>query len=132
MRRFVGLLLAATTLMTGAVNARTYDLVIDRQKVEVEPGRKDMAITLNGGITGPVLRFTEGETATIRVTNNLNETTSIHWHCLLVPGSKDGSPGFNGFAGIKPGETYTYTFNLRQTGTYWYHAHSATQEQAGT
>ena len=131
MRRFVGLLLAATTLMTGAVSARTYDLVIDRQKVEVEPGRKDMAITLNGGITGPVLRFTEGEMATIRVTNHLKETTSIHWHGLLVPGSKDGSPGFNGFAGIKPGETYTYTFNLRQTGTYWYHAHSATQEQAG-
>ena len=131
MRRFVGLLLAATTLMTDAVSARTYDLVIDRQKVEVEPGRKDMAITLNGGITGPVLRFTEGEMATIRVTNHLKETTSIHWHGLLVPGSKDGSPGFNGFAGIKPGETYTYTFNLRQTGTYWYHAHSATQEQAG-
>ena len=131
MRRFVGLLLAATTLMTAAVSARTYDLVIDRQKVEVEPGRKDMAITLNGGITGPVLRFTEGEMATIRVTNHLKETTSIHWHGLLVPGSKDGSPGFNGFAGIKPGETYTYTFNLRQTGTYWYHAHSATQEQAG-
>ena len=131
MRRFVGLLLAAITLTTGAVSARTYDLVIDRQKVEVEPGRKDMAITLNGGITGPVLRFTEGETATIRVTNHLKETTSIHWHGLLVPGSKDGSPGFNGFAGIKPGKTYTYTFNLRQTGTYWYHAHSATQEQAG-
>lgn len=130
MRRFVVLLLAATT-MAGAASARTYDLVIDRQKVEVEPGRKDMAITLNGGVTGPVLRFTEGETATIRVTNHLKETTSIHWHGLLVPGGKDGSPGFNGFAGIKPGETYTYTFNLRQAGTYWYHAHSATQEQAG-
>ena len=131
MRRFAVLLLTATILGTGAASARSYDLVIDRQKVEVEPGRKDMAITLNGGITGPVLHFTEGETATIRVTNHLKETTSIHWHGLLVPGGKDGSPGFNGFAGIKPGETYTYTFNLRQTGTYWYHAHSATQEQAG-
>ena len=131
MRRFAVLLLAATILGAGAASARTYDLVIDRQKVEVEPGRKDIAITLNGGITGPALHFTEGETATIRVTNHLKETTSIHWHGLLVPGGKDGSPGFNGFAGIKPGETYTYTFDLRQTGTYWYHAHSATQEQAG-
>ena len=131
MRLLAVLLLSATTLGSGAAGARTYDLVVDRQKVEVEPGRKDMAITLNGGITGPVLRFTEGETATIRVTNHLKETTSIHWHGLLVAGGKDGSPGFNGFAGIKPGETYTYTFNLRQTGTYWYHAHSATQEQAG-
>lgn len=131
MRRTAIFLLATTVLFAGTAEARTYDLVLDRQKVEVEPGRKDMAITVNGGITAPVLRFTDGETATIRVTNHLKETTSIHWHGLLVPGSKDGAPGFNGFAGIKPGETYTYTFNLRQTGTYWYHAHSATQEQEG-
>lgn len=131
MRRTAIFLLATTVLFAGTAQARTYDLVLDRQKVEVEPGRKDMAITVNGGITAPVLRFTDGETATIRVTNHLKETTSIHWHGLLVPGSKDGAPGFNGFAGIKPGETYTYTFNLRQTGTYWYHAHSATQEQEG-
>ena len=131
MRRTAVFLLATTILFAGTAEARTYDLVLDRQKVEVEPGRKDMAITVNGGITAPVLRFTDGETATIRVTNHLKETTSIHWHGLLVPGSKDGAPGFNGFAGIKPGETYTYTFNLRQTGTYWYHAHSATQEQEG-
>lgn len=131
MRRTAISLLATTVLLSGAAQARTYDLVLDRQKVEVEPGRKDMGITVNGAITAPILRFTDGETATIRVTNHLKETTSIHWHGLLVPGSKDGAPGFNGFAGIKPGETYTYTFKLRQTGTYWYHAHSATQEQEG-
>lgn len=131
MRRIASFLLAATSLFAGAAQARTYDLVIERQRVEVEPGRKDMAITVNGGLTAPVLRFTDGETATIRVTNRLKETTSIHWHGLLVPGSRDGAPGFNGFTGIKPGETYTYNFTLRQTGTYWYHAHSATQEQEG-
>ena len=124
-------LLATTAFAATSAQARTYDLVIDRAKIEVEPGRKDMAVTINGGVAAPVLRFIDGETATIRVTNRLKEATSIHWHGLLVPGSKDGAPGFNGFVGIKPGETYTYTFNLRQTGTYWYHAHSATQEQAG-
>ncbi len=43
----------------------------------------------------------------------------------------DGVPGFSGYPGIAPGETFTYRFELRQNGTYWYHAHSGTQEQDG-
>lgn len=127
-------LLAALTLTTaivGVADARNYDLVIDRQKMEIEPGRKEWAITLNGSVPGPVLRFTDGEQATIRVTNHLKETAAIHWHGLLIKAAEDGAPGFNGFMGVKPGATYTYSFKLRQSGTYWYHAHSATQEQAG-
>jgi CopA family copper-resistance protein len=111
--------------------AATHDLVIERIKLAVEPGRPSTVIAINGSVPGPVLHFTEGQTETIRVTNKLAETTSIHWHGLLVPPPKDGAPGFNAFAGIKPGETFTYTFPIRQNGTYWYHAHSATQEQAG-
>lgn len=123
---FLVLLAAATS-----VQARTYDLTIERQVREVEPGRKASVITLNGGVPGPVLRFTEGETGIVRITNKLAEKTSIHWHGLLIPGVNDGSPGFNGFTGIEPGATFTATLPLRQSGTYWYHAHSATQEQAG-
>ncbi len=111
--------------------AATHDLVIERLKLPVEPGRLADVIAINGSVPGPVLHFTEGETETVRVTNRLAETTSIHWHGLLVPPPKDGAPGFNAFAGIKPGETFTYSFPIRQNGTYWYHAHSATQEQAG-
>ncbi|WP_176473160.1 multicopper oxidase domain-containing protein [Sphingomonas lenta] len=118
-------------LASGVAEARTYDLVIERQRLEVEPGRRDNVITVNGSLPGPVLRFTEGERATIRVTNRMKERTAIHWHGLLLPGDQDGAPGFNGFPGIDPGQTFTYTFDLRQTGTYWYHAHSATQEQIG-
>jgi CopA family copper-resistance protein len=111
--------------------AATHELVIERLKLAVEPGQPTTVIAINGSVPGPVLHFTEGETETVRVTNRLAETTSIHWHGLLVPPPKDGAPGFNAFAGIKPGETFTYTFPIRQNGTYWYHAHSATQEQAG-
>ena len=111
--------------------AATHDLVIERIKLAVEPGRPSTVIAINGSVPGPVLHFTEGETETVRVTNRLAESTSIHWHGLLVPPPKDGAPGFNAFAGIKPGETFTYSFPIRQNGTYWYHAHSATQEQAG-
>jgi FtsP/CotA-like multicopper oxidase with cupredoxin domain len=109
---------------------REYNLTIDRQDVRItgQPLRK---ITLNGTIPGPVLRFKEGDEAVIHVTNKLREDTSIHWHGLILPGNMDGIPGFNGFKAIRPGQTFTYRFPIRQAGTYWYHSHTTTQEQDG-
>ena len=72
----------------------------------------------------------EGKTAHIRVHNHLDESTSIHWHGILLPFNMDGVPGIS-YAGIAPGETFAYTFKLRQSGTYWYHSHSGFQEQLG-
>jgi FtsP/CotA-like multicopper oxidase with cupredoxin domain len=108
----------------------SYDLEIARRQVNIT-GEPQSAITINGQIPGPVLRFREGETATVRVTNRMQQTTSVHWHGILLDAEQHAVPGFNGFKGIAPGETYTYQFPLRQNGTYWYHAHSATQEQSG-
>jgi CopA family copper-resistance protein len=85
---------------------------------------------VNGSLPAPTLHFTEGDTVTIRVTNRLNEPTSIHWHGLLVPFAMDGVPGIS-FAGIAPGATFTYQFLVQQSGTYWYHSHSGFQEQTG-
>lgn len=107
-----------------------YSLVIERRPVNIT-GQSIEKITVNGGIPAPTLRFKAGDEAVIRVTNRLGGNSSIHWHGLLLPGEMDGVPGFNGFPGIRPGETFTYRFPLRQTGTYWYHAHSAGQEQDG-
>src|SRR5690606_11764268 len=56
--------------------------------------------------------------------------TSIHWHGILLPANMDGVPGIS-FNGIGRGETYRYHFDVRQSGTYWYHSHSAFHEQAG-
>lgn len=125
----LGLLLPA--LAPPPALAGTYDLVVERARLQVVPGRTDNVIAINGSVPGPTLRFKEGEDAVVRVTNKLASTTSIHWHGLLVDGAYDGAPGFNGFAGIAPGETYTYRIRIRQSGTYWYHAHSGGQEQAG-
>jgi CopA family copper-resistance protein len=111
--------------------AATYELVVEQTNRMIVPGRSDKVITINGTVPGPVLRFREGEEAVVRVTNKLDATTSIHWHGLLVDGAYDGAPGFNGFNGIAPGTTYTYRIRIRQSGTYWYHAHSGGQEQAG-
>jgi L-ascorbate oxidase len=85
---------------------------------------------IGGSVPGPVLRLQEGQEAVLRVTNNLDEDTSLHWHGLLVPYDQDGVPGFS-YEGIPAGETFTYRFDVRQAGTYWYHSHSGTQEQEG-
>lgn len=110
--------------------AANYHLDIAKETVNIT-GIPTKKITVNGTIPGPVLRFKEGEQVTITVTNHMTEDTSVHWHGLLLPGEMDGVPGFNGFPGIKANETFTYHFNIRQSGTYWYHAHSIGQEQDG-
>ena len=106
-----------------------YQLTIGDAPLEVA-GRTATATGINGTVPGPLLRFTEGHTAILDVSNALEESTSIHWHGLLLPTGMDGVPGLS-FDGIDPGETFRYEFELRQTGTYWYHSHSGLQEQTG-
>ncbi|PZT90104.1 MAG: copper resistance system multicopper oxidase [Citromicrobium sp.] len=93
-------------------------------------GRSGHAIAVNGTVPGPLLRLREGQDLRIDVTNTLDEDSSIHWHGLLLPFQFDGVPGVS-FPGIAPGETFTYEFPVRQSGTYWWHSHSGLQEQAG-
>lgn len=93
-------------------------------------GRTAPAITINRTIPGPVIRLKEGQDVTLRVTNQLKEVTSIHWHGILLPPEMDGVPGVS-FAGIEPGTTFTYRFPVKQSGTYWYHSHSGGQELLG-
>ncbi|MEO8223775.1 MAG: copper resistance system multicopper oxidase [Gammaproteobacteria bacterium] len=106
-----------------------FDLRIGESRVNIT-GRERLATVVNGSLPAPVLRWREGDTVTIRVTNTLDEPTSIHWHGMLVPSGMDGVPGLS-FRGIVPGETFTYRFPVRQSGTYWYHSHSGMQEQTG-
>ena len=122
------LLVAGSAVVAADV---TVDLVTKRERLEVNPGQRDTVVTVNGTVPGPVLRFREGDTVTVNLKNELPEMTAIHWHGLLIPGHHDGAPGFNGFEGVAAGETYTYKFTLRQSGTYWYHSHASLQEQAG-
>lgn len=93
-------------------------------------GRARTATAVNSSVPAPILRFREGDTVTLNVTNRLNEPTSIHWHGLRLPNIMDGVPGLT-FKGIMPGETFTYRFPIIQSGTYWYHSHSGMQEQTG-
>ncbi len=116
----------------GEINSKqsnVIDLTIERTPFVVD-GKTGSAVTINGTVPGPLLRFREGEDVTIRVTNKLQEATSIHWHGVLLPPEMDGVPGVS-FFGIKPGETFTYRFPIKQSGTYWYHSHSGGQELEG-
>ena len=106
-----------------------FDLAIGATPVNFT-GRTAIAITANGSLPAPTLRWREGDTVTLRVANHLREDTSMHWHGILLPANMDGVPGFS-FHGIPPGETFVYRFNVRQAGTYWYHAHSSLQEARG-
>ncbi|MCU0733611.1 MAG: copper resistance system multicopper oxidase [Hyphomonas sp.] len=111
------------------VSGNAFDLTIGHSAVEIG-GRSGHAITINGTLPGPLIRFREGEKVTLKVNNTLDEDTSIHWHGLLVPFHMDGVPGVS-FPGIKPKSTFTYEFAVPQSGTYWYHSHSGLQEQLG-
>ncbi len=83
---------------------------------------------INGSLPGPVLHWREGDVLTLRVTNRLDVSTSIHWHGVIVPTDMDGVPGIS-YPGIAPGETFVYRFPVRQSGTFWYHSHTRFQEQ---
>ncbi len=106
-----------------------FDLTIDSMSVDFT-GKRRTAMAINGSIPGPLLRWREGDTVTLRVRNRLPHDTSIHWHGILLPANMDGVPGFS-FAGIAPDGMYEYRFKVKQSGTYWYHSHSAFQEQLG-
>ncbi|GAB3374070.1 copper resistance system multicopper oxidase [Lysobacter rhizosphaerae] len=112
-----------------------FDLVIGETPANFT-GHTRTAIAVNGSIPAPLLRWKEGTTVNLRVTNALpagsvhGHEASIHWHGILLPANMDGVPGLS-FGGIHRGETYHYRFTVRQGGTYWYHSHSGYQEQAG-
>lgn len=93
-------------------------------------GSPAVATAINGSVPAPILRWREGDRVTLRVTNRLPESSSIHWHGIILPFRMDGVPGIS-FDGIAPGQTFTYQFKVGQTGTYWYHSHSGFQEQTG-
>ncbi|HSM05308.1 MAG TPA: copper resistance system multicopper oxidase [Longimicrobiales bacterium] len=110
-------------------SAGPVEIIVGETEIAID-GRRGTAVTMNGTVPGPLLRFREGDEAVIHVTNELDEDTSIHWHGLILPNAMDGVPKVN-FRGIPPGETFTYRYPIRQYGTYWYHSHSGLQEQLG-
>jgi CopA family copper-resistance protein len=122
-------LLAAGQEKQGILRGTEFDLEIAPTSVNFT-GSPQVATAVNGQVPAPALYWREGDTVTLRVTNRLPMTSSIHWHGILVPAEMDGVPGIS-FTGIPPGQTFVYRFQVKQSGTYWYHSHSEFQEQSG-
>jgi CopA family copper-resistance protein len=113
------------TTLTG----KNFELTIDSLPVNFT-GHHSVATSVNGSVPGPILRWREGDTVNVAVTNRLKVPTSIHWHAIRLPADMDGVPGLS-FPGIAPGKTFIYRIPVVQSGTYWYHSHSRFQEQTG-
>jgi CopA family copper-resistance protein len=127
---FTSVLLTPALLTPVLCQAGEYQLDIRREPVNIT-GESVEKITVNHTFPAPTLWWTEGEEVVVHVTNHMDESSSVHWHGILLPGYMDGVKNFNTYPGIEPGQTFTYRFTVRQSGTYWYHSHTKGQEQDG-
>jgi FtsP/CotA-like multicopper oxidase with cupredoxin domain len=126
----VVLIICAFLLMSRYASAeeRQFTLVASTTAWQVAPGRTVSAYTYNGTIPGPVLRGAVGDTFRVTLVNSLPVATTIHWHGLPVPNGMDGVPGLTSPI-IRPGESFTYVFEVWAAGTYWYHPHADSSAQ---
>lgn len=108
---------------------RVVHLVVGYKMVHFA-GKLRKAIAVNNQIPAPTLHFKQGDQVSIHVHNQLDKGTAIHWHGMIVPWQMDGVEGVTQ-KGIPQGSVFHYRFRLRQSGTYWYHAHAGLQEQEG-
>ncbi|HET9661719.1 MAG TPA: multicopper oxidase domain-containing protein [Thermomicrobiales bacterium] len=106
-------------------DVKVFELTCEVVEWEYNVGQTVEAWTYNGVVPGPEIRVTEGDKCRFHVTNKLPQSTAIHWHGLYVPNDQDGVP-FMTQPPIKPGETYTYEFTIKDgnAGSHMYHSHS--------
>lgn len=111
-------------------DVRVFHLTASEIDWEVAPGQIEKALAYNGTVPGPTMRMVEGQRNRIHVTNELSESTVVHWHGQMVPNDQDGV-AFITQEPIKPGETFTYEFVARPMGSHMYHSHHNAAEQVG-
>ncbi|MGI8871881.1 MAG: multicopper oxidase family protein [Candidatus Limnocylindria bacterium] len=107
---------------------KVYDFTISVIEWNILPHERVMAYAVNGQVPGPRIRVTEGDRVRFNVTNRLPESTTIHWHGLVVPNAMDGPAGITQ-APIAPGASFTYEFTVQQAGTFFYHSHDHADRQ---
>jgi FtsP/CotA-like multicopper oxidase with cupredoxin domain len=120
----------ATRDLEGSIvdGIRTFELTARPVRWEYRAGQSVAVWAYDGQVPGPTLHMREGERVRVKVTNDLPEGTTVHWHGVDVPSSEDGVPGVTQ-APIEPGETYTYEFTAKPSGTRWYHTHGKRSDE---
>jgi len=104
-------------------DVKVFHLVAEPIRREFAPGFWVNCWGYNGSSPGPTIEAVEGDRVRILVTNKLNESTTVHWHGIILPNGMDGVAGLTQKA-IPPGDTFKYEFTLKQNGTFMYHPHS--------
>ncbi len=101
---------------------KLYELTAQEIQWEVEPGVFKDAMAYNGQVPGPEIRVQLGDRVRIIFHNELPESSAIHYHGLIVPNDQDGVPGLTQPL-VGPGESYTYEFDIVNSGSHMYHSH---------
>ncbi len=111
-------------------DVKVFKITCDVVEWEYQAGKTVEAWTYNGTVPGPEIRVTEGDKIRVEFTNNLPESTAVHWHGLYVPNNMDGVPYITQ-PPIKPGTTFTYEFQIKEgnAGSHMYHSHHNSAEQ---
>lgn len=109
---------------------KTYDLTAGRVRWNILPDQLVVAWAYNGQVPGPLIRVTEGDRLRINFRNDLPEPTTVHWHGLPVPYQMDGVPEISQPA-VPPGGAFTYEFEAKPAGTFFYHSHVNEAKQIG-
>ncbi len=109
---------------------KVFDLTTEIIRWNILPDRQVLAYAVNRQVPGPRIRVTEGDRVRMIVTNRLPDPTTIHWHGLTLPNGMDGAADVTQ-APIAPGASFTYEFTIEQSGSYFYHSHTAPDRQQG-
>ncbi|MDQ2840914.1 MAG: DUF4396 domain-containing protein [Acidobacteriota bacterium] len=107
---------------------KVFDLNTSVIKWTILPGVTVDAYAFNGQVPGPELRFRQGDRIRINVTNRLPETTTVHWHGLILQNIMDGVAHVTQEP-IEKNGVYRYEFTAGQSGTYFYHSHDHIDRQ---
>lgn len=106
--------------VVSGTGVRMFSLAVQRGASQFRNGVDTRTLGYNGALLGPALRLHSGEKATIRVQNDLDEATTVHWHGLIVPAAMDGGP----HQSIAPGARWSATFTIENpASTCWFHPH---------
>ena len=107
---------------------KVFDLSTSVIGWNILPYERVQAYAFNRQVPGPRIGVTEGDRVRINVRNDLPESTTVHWHGLVLPNPMDGAADITQ-APIAPGGTFTYEFTAGQAGTYFYHSHDHPDRQ---
>ncbi|MDM9383647.1 copper oxidase [Chlorogloeopsis sp. ULAP01] len=107
---------------------KVFNLDVSLIKWNILPDVQVAAYAFNHQIPGPRIQVTEGDRVRIVVKNNLPESTSVHWHGMILPNAMDGAANVTQKP-IAPGASFTYEFTVKQPGTYFYHSHQDVDRQ---